>query len=255
MNQPVADENNTEALEQKRKIFSRVDTIRFIESITRFILAALFSGGKIFVPFSPFTASLTAAAGGSAAGVFTLLGGILGYFFAGSLIFALKYIAISFLICVAAFVFRDTEVSYKVWFMPAVAAFMTLCTGFVYAADAGWTSTATTLLFTETVLAGGCAYFYKIALSPWSGRLNFEEGAEIQHTVSVLLFISTLLISLSGVRLFGFISFGRILASLTIFLVAFKCGVGMGCATGISIGLAMDSAADRKSTRLNSSHT
>jgi stage II sporulation protein E len=48
--------------------------------------------------------------------------------------------------------------------------------------------------------------------------------------------------SLAQLTVFGIISVGRTLATLVVFLAAFKGGVGMGCATGVSVGLAMDSA-------------
>jgi stage II sporulation protein E len=126
--------------------------------------------------------------------------------------------------------------------MPVVASVITACITLVTAIDAGWSLPSVALVITDTVLAGGCAFFYKLALSPWSGRLNLEHGSEIIHTVSILILISTLLLSLAQIKVFGIISIGRTAATLIIFLAAFKGGVGMGCATGISVGLAMDAA-------------
>lgn len=218
------------------------DRSRVAEWAVRFAISFVLSGSEIFSGIAPFAVGFTAAAGSASGSIASMLGAIGGYMLSGSFFWAIKYICITVIICTTAIVFRDTAIYRSNWFMPVAAAFVTACITMVTAIDAGWSLPSVALLVTDTVLAGGCTYFYKIALSPWSGRLNLEHGAEIIHTVSILILISTLLLSLAQFKLFGVISIGRTIATLVIFLAAFKGGVGMGCATGISIGLAMDAA-------------
>ena len=212
------------------------------ECLVRFAMGFILAGSQVFQGVAPFALGFIATSG-SASGCFAaLVGAAGGYLLSGTVLWAVKYICIGVILTTATVVFKDTAVFRTGWFMPAVAAFVTGCVDLVPAAGAGWNLSATVLMLTETILAGACAYFYRIALSPWSGRFNLEHSTEIAHTVSVLILISTLLISLAQLKILGVISVGRTLAALIVFLAAFKGGVGMGCATGISVGLAMDAA-------------
>ncbi|WP_143162266.1 SpoIIE family protein phosphatase [Sporobacter termitidis] len=221
---------------------TRMDRPLLVECFVRFAMAFVLSGSQIFSGIAPFAVGFTAAAGSASGSAASLLGAVGGYLLSGSMFWAIKYICIAVIVCTAVVVFRDTGVFHTAWFMPAFAAFVTLCVDIVPAFDDGWALPAVALLLSDTVLAGASAYFYKTALSPWSGRFNLEQGSEIVHTVSVLILISTLLLSLAQLKILGVISVGRTLATLLVFLAAFKGGVGMGCATGISVGLAMDAA-------------
>lgn len=218
------------------------DITRYAEWAVRFAIAFILAGSKIFGGISPFAVGFTAAAKTPSGSIASVLGAVGGYLLSGTFYWSIKYICIAVIVCTATVVFRETGVFHTNWFMPLGAALVTGCVGLVTAIDAGWTVPAIAVLVTDTVLAGGCAFFYKIALSPWSGRFNLEQGSEIVHTVSVLILISTLLISLAQLKVFGIISIGRTAATLIVFLAAFKGGVGMGCATGISVGLAMDAS-------------
>lgn len=219
------------------------DIPRLAEWLVRFAIAFILSGAQIFGFISPFAVGFTAAAASVAGGVASLIGAVTGYLLTGPIFWSIPYISVTIIVATAIVVFRDTQVFRTGWFMPLAAGFIMACIGFVPILRSGWNLPAAAMLATDTILAGGCAYFYKIALSPWSGRFNLEHGSEIIHTVSVLILLSTLLISLAQIEIFGIISIGRSIAALVVFLAAFKGGVGMGCATGISVGLAMDAAA------------
>ena len=221
-----------------RKGFS----IRAAEYTVRFLFGLALSGARIFDTLSPFAVGLTAAAGSPGATVATLLGSIAGYLLFGPFIWAIKYISAAILVCVALIVFRETHLSRSVWFMPFTASIITACVSFVSAADAGWALPATMLMLTDIILAGGCAYFYARALSPWTGDFEYEYNSETVHAVSVLILLSTILIPLSNITLFGVMSVGRAMAVLAVFLTSYMGGVGIGCATGVAIGLAMDAA-------------
>jgi stage II sporulation protein E len=218
------------------------DLPRLAELAVRFAIAFVLSGSQIFGAASPFAVAFIAAATSAAGGIVSLLGAVLGYLITGPIFWSIPYISVAVIVTTAIVVFRDTQVFRSSWFMPVGAAFIMACIGFVPILRSGWNLPDAALMATDVVLAGGCAYFYKIALSPWSGRLNLEHGSEITHTVSILILLSTLLISLAQLKIFGLVSVGRTAATLIVFLAAYKGGVGMGCATGISIGLAMDAA-------------
>ena len=223
---------------EARKGFS----IRAAEYTVRFLFGLALAGARIFDTLSPFAVGLTAAAGSKGAAIATLLGSIVGYLLFGTFGWAIKYISAAILVCVVLIVFRETHVYRSVWFMPLAASIITACVGFVSAAETGWALQATALMMTDIVLAGGCAYFYARALSPWTGNFEYEYNSEAVHAVSVLILLATILIPLSGITVFGVLSVGRTLAVLTVFLTAYMGGVGMGCATGVAIGLAMDAA-------------
>lgn len=222
--------------------FQQTDKARAAELFFRFAIGFILSGSKIFGNVAPFAVGFTASAGTSSGCIASLLGSVVGYLLSGPFFWAIKYICIAIIVMATAIVFRDTQIIKSQWFMPAAASLITACVGIMPALAERWTLASTAMLFSDIVLAGGSAYFYKIALSPWSGRFNLEHSAEIIHTVSVLILLSTLLISLAPLLILDTISVGRIAAVLVVFLASFKGGVGMGCATGISIGLAMDAA-------------
>jgi hypothetical protein len=218
------------------------DKTRVAEWSIRFVIAFILSGAQIFTGISPFAAGFVASAGSSSACVASLAGAVVGYLLSGSFFWALKYICIAIIITATTIVFRDTHIYRTDWFMPIAASFITLCIGIAVTARAGWTLPAAMLMLTDTVLAGGCAYFYKSALSPWSGRFNLEHSSEIIHTVSFLILgfdAAHVTGAAEGIRH----HFGRPGACHARRVsAAFKGGVGMGCAAGVSVGLAMDSA-------------
>ena len=217
-------------------------SVRLAEYSVRFFMGLTLSGARVFGVLSPFAIGMTAVPAGVGAAIATFFGAAVGYLLFGTFAWAVKYMAVAMLISTVTVVFRDTEVYRSSWFMPVAAAFITACITFVSAAEAGWQLSATALLLTDTALAGGSAFFYRTALSPWSGRLDFDRRSEIMHTVSVLILVATVLISLSGIMFFGVLSLGRTAAVLLVLLSAYKGGVGMGCTTGVAIGLAMDTA-------------
>jgi stage II sporulation protein E len=223
-------------------VLRRRDTSRLAEGAVRFIISFILAGSQILSDMSPFAVGFTAAAGTPVGAMASLAGALTGYLLTSSFVWALKYISMCVIVCTATLIFHETEIFSKRWFMPVFTSFVAMCLGSVAAFDAGWTIPAVVRFAADVVLTGGCAYFYKIALSPWSGRFNLEHSAEIVHTVSVLILISTMLISLAQYHIAGVISVGRALAVLVVLLAGYKGGVSMGCATGVAVGLAMDAA-------------
>jgi len=211
--------------------------IRAAEYAARLVLGFLLSSAKIFGNYAPFGIGFIAASGAGLGGLFAIIGAVLGAVGSGGFVWATKYVSICVLIFSAAFVFKDTKLYSKRWFMPFIGGLMTACTGFVYAADAGWSISATAFYIMETVLAGGSAYFYLLVLSPGKSQ---EEG--YRKRISLLILLSTLFISLSGLRIFSFISTGRILAVTAVMTAGYRGGMTWGSVSGIAFGISMDAA-------------
>ncbi len=216
--------------------------IKGTECLVRFLLGMLLAGAKVFGGYAPFGAAVTASSGGGVEGVFSLLGVISGYFALGPIDMAIKYVAISVLIYAIAFAFRGTRVFEMEWVMPLSAAFLAACVGMVYAAREGWTFLPTAMYFTETVLIGGSAYFYKIALAPWGRAKIRADGAELCHTISILILVASGLITLQRIEIAHTISIGRAIAAFIILTAAYRGGMSAGAETGVAFGLSMDIA-------------
>ena len=213
------------------------------ECLVRLALSFVLAMASIFGGYAPFGAAFVAVSGPGIPGIFALVGAIVGYLVNGGFSWALKYIAISVLAFAAAFIFHELKVYQKSWFMPALVSFMGMCIGFVYAADAGWTISATVFFITETILMGGSAYFYNIALSSWASGGQRDDAQELQRAVSLLILGATALIALDGIHLIAGMTLGRLAAQFIVALAAYKGGIGLGSATGVAMGLAMDAAA------------
>jgi stage II sporulation protein E len=217
----------------------------------RFILGVLFASARIFGNYAPFGIGFAASCRAGAGGLFALLGTAVGSAAGAGFNHALKYIAIGVLVYAASSIFQDTFLYDSAWFAPANAALMTACTGFVYAANGGWSLAATAYYISEVVLAGGSAYFYSYALetfvNPFAARavvspldkLEKEESTS-RRRISVLISLATLFICLSPLRVFNVVSLGRVLAVIAVMISGFKGGMAWGCASGVAFGIAMD---------------
>jgi stage II sporulation protein E len=233
-----------EELEQSGRLILKAPAlIRGAECGIRFLLGAVLAGAEILGGYAPFGVALVGASGSGVDGMAALLGACFGYLSFQGLTAGLRYVAAAILTYAVAFAFFDLTLYRKSWFMPLSAAIMCACTGFVYLSDQGWRSADVIFFLTEVLLAGGGAYFFRIAFSPWlEGR---EEGGELtlRQTVSLLVLGGALLITLSQITLFGEISLGRLLAALAVMLTAYRGGMELGAAVGIAAGMAMDLSA------------
>ena len=63
---------------------------------------------------------------------------------------------------------------------------------------------------------------------------------ETRRNISITILLACILISVSRISVFGFISLGRILCVLMIMTIAMSGGMFPGCAMGTALGLAMD---------------
>ena len=218
-------------------------TIRAAEYAVRFAMTFILAGAGMFGVLSPFAAAMTAAAGAGAAGAVSFAGAAAGYLLLCPFRTAVRYLCASALAFAASTAFRSTETLRKSWFAPVCAASAMMCVAFTGVIDAGFTLRSMAVFAADTALAGGGAYFFKTALSPWSGRLEFDRGAELTHTISVLVLLAALLMAVGRIKVFGFVSPGRAAAIAAVMLLAFKGGSGAGCCFGVVLGLAMDASA------------
>ncbi len=214
--------------------------IKGSECAVRFAIGFVLSGARVFGGFSPFGVAFTAASGPGAAGLSGFLGAAIGYILLSGLERTLKYIIISALIFCVSAAFKGTRVFAFDWVMPLSAAFISACIGMVYAAREGWTLFVTAMYFTETILICGGAYFFKLALSPWGGYKKTFGSSELTHTVSVLLLLACCLITVQRIEIGHVFSLGRIAAVFVVLIASYRGGMGVGAATGVSMGLAMD---------------
>lgn len=208
--------------------------------VLHFALGALTGYARIFGSCGPFGIAMVARAGPGLGGVFCLLGSACGYLLAVEISRGLRYIAACVLVYTASFSFQELKVYRRVWFMPSVAAAVTLATGFIAAFETIGTMHAIMALVTEVTLAGGCAYFFTLALS---GAKRESEADELRYSVGLVILLACLLMSLSGVELLQVVSLGRLLAVLFVMMGAYSAGSLAGSASGAALGLAMDIAA------------
>lgn len=211
---------------------------RSAEGLIRFLLAGVLAGGEIFGGYAPFGIGLVACSGSGADGLCALIGSALGYLFFRGFTEGLRYAAACVLVFSVAFAFYDVWLYEKSWFMPLVAAGMDAATGFVYLSGSHWEVRQVVFFVTEIILAGGSAYFYRIAFSPWK---TGEEGSlSTRQTISLFVLAGTLLCALAGITLFGDMSVGRVLGVLLVMGVAHTGGLGRGAAAGVAVGVGMD---------------
>ncbi|MGI6498661.1 MAG: SpoIIE family protein phosphatase [Oscillospiraceae bacterium] len=215
--------------------------LRLAEYGIRFFLGAILASGTLLGGCIPFGLGFVGASGPGLSGLFSLLGCCVGYFLTLSLSAALKYVAASILIFAVSFAFFDVRLYKKAWFMPLFTGILTAATGFVYLPEQGFGASSLILFFTEILLAGASAYFYKIAFSPWVNPK--EEELTRQQAIAILILCMSILATLSQVELPGHISVGRLLAAFLVMLAALQGGMGKGSAVGVSLGVSMDLAA------------
>lgn len=223
------------------EVISLPGTSKTVEYIARFLLGITLSAARLFGAYAPFGSAIVAVSGAKLSGALALLGSILGYLLLGGVMWGFRYAATSFLVFAANYVFKDTKLKKKNWFASVNAVFMMAVTGFPYVIDAGFDLRSVSLFVMELVLSGGCAYFYKIALSPWTP--DKKRGFSIRHTISVLIMAITILAAFSNVRPIGGISVGRIIVCAAVMSVSYHCGAAYGCAAGVIVGIVMDASA------------
>ncbi|NLH00994.1 MAG: SpoIIE family protein phosphatase [Clostridiales bacterium] len=208
--------------------------------ILNFILGFAMSNSLIMTNLAPFGIGIVGQAGADWGGICCLIGTCMGYFLLGGFDWGIKYVATATLVFTVSFVFRDTKVIKKSWFMPCIVSLITGVTSFLNTFEFIDGFPGAVSIFTEVTLAGASTYFFASALTPMK---TGSESAERRQAVSILVLCSCLLMSVCSLEIMNVISGGRFFALMIVLTAAYKGGMLPGCAAGTSLGLAMDMAA------------
>lgn len=226
--------------ESTRKLYRIITAwtpmVQIMHYIARFGAAFLLSRAIIFGEYAPFGIAFSAALGAGNGALFGLLGAVCGYISILHKANGLKYTAICILIYTAGFVFRDTMLCKKRWFMPLAAAISTAAIGFVFVADAGFQLSHLAFYITEICMTALCSYFYQFYCNSTLAKKTENDAVK---RASIALVIATLVIPLTPVTVLGSVSIGRAVAVLLVMLGGYYGGVGFGSAAGIALGLAV----------------
>ncbi len=200
----------------------------------RFLAGFLLSRAVIFEECAPFGVGFVAASGSGAGGLFSLLGAVCGYMSLWGDLESLKYVAVLVLVFCAAFVFRGTAAARRVFFVPVVTLITGALIGLVFVLGQGFSAVELLLFVTELTLMAAGSYFYKVALD------GAQEEGDLRRSIGQLVLMATLLLSLSGWVMFGVVHPARVFACVFVLQSAHQGGVGVGSATGLAVGLAID---------------
>lgn len=213
--------------------------VRLAQWAIRFLLGAALAGGTVLGGAAPFGVALVGASGAGGEGFAALLGSVLGYLLCRGLEDGLRYAAAAILIFSVSFAFFDVKLYRKSWFMPVTAALLTGAARLITTAPHRWTTAAVAGLLGELTLVAAGVYIFRVAFSAW--ETPGEEGdTTLRQRVAIALLGVAVLLSLSELRLAGFLSLGRLLAVYGVLLAARAGGFGAGAAAGLVAGLAMD---------------
>lgn len=205
--------------------------------ILNFLLGMVLATIPLFNGSAPFGIAIAARAVGGISSLMCALGASLGYLLSFGFQEGIKSVAAVVLVFTAGFVFQDSGLYRRSFFMPSIAAFFTLLTSFLgyYTAEAG--SYMLLPLIAQTILAFGSVYFFAEAFE--RGEV-LTEAAELRRGVSIVYLFACLLMALSRAVLFETVSLGRVCAILLIQIAAYRGGPLCGAATGVLLGCAMD---------------
>ena len=206
-----------------------------------FLTGFLMSAARFEGTAAPFGAAAVAQAGAGLNGVASLAGACLGYLAVGGMAWGIRYAAACVLIFTAGFIFIDSKLRPRLWFMPVLTASVMAATGLLGGLAAGDEPLELILpAVIEAVLSAGAVCFFREALSMGD---RSTEASEKRHDAAVIVFAACALMALSRLVIMDVISVGRTLALVLVMTCALKGGSLAGAAAGTAFGLAMDAAA------------
>ena len=171
---------------------------------TYFLTGFLMSAARIAGSAAPFGAAVVAQAGAGLNGVASLAGACLGYLAVGGLAWGIRYAAACVLIFTVGFIFIDSRVRGRVWFMPACAAAIMAATGLLGGLSSGQEPAKLIVpALAEAVLSAGAVCFFREALSTAE---RTTEAAVKRHDAAVIVFAACALMALSRLNIMGVIS-------------------------------------------------
>lgn len=255
--EPRREARKTQLREGARRAWRTTALRRCLEWGFRLALGAALAAGQVLEGCHPFGVAFVAACGPGAGGFAALLGAVGGYLLSLGLEEALRYAACSILVFSVSFAFYDLAVYRKRWFLPLAAAFLNALTGLATLRRRAFLRPAAVypVLAAEVALTVLGVYAFQVAFTLWRGRredgsLADTVGAEggeatFRQRVCLVLLAMAVLISLSGLKLAGTVSVGRLAAVWLTLWAGYTFGVGGGTAVGLCVGLAMDLAGHR----------
>ena len=212
------------------------------EAAIHFLLSAVLAGISLPGGEAPFGTALTAAAGSGICGAAAALGACLGSLCLLGFSQGMRHGAAAILIFAVAFAFYDLKVLRRAWAMPAVAALLSFFTGSVLLARTGWTGDAIFSLTAEALLTAACAWCYRGVLLPMRTHREDRLLSPVRRA-GLLVLLSTLLMALAPLSLFGPVTAGGCLAALGALAAAWQGGAAAGAVAGVAMGGALDLAA------------
>lgn len=206
-----------------------------ITGVQRFVLCAVLAQGTILGGYMPFGLAMTAALMARGAGLSALGGLVCGVMLRGDGFHGGIYAAAALLVLCVMSVCAGLRVMSERWFAPCVATFASAACTFVFLPlGAELTAPAVlTFLLVQGITFGVC-WMYGAAFAPPRDENDWR------RPVTLLVLTVTVLLSLSGINLFGVFAPARAGALLLVLAAAYLGGPAAGAAAGVAFGAAMD---------------
>lgn len=206
-----------------------------ITGVQRFVLCAVLAQGTILGGYMPFGLAMTAALMARGAGLSALGGLVCGVMLRGDGFHGGIYAAAALLVLCVMSVCAGLRVMSERWFAPSVATFASAACTFVFLPlGAELTAPAVlTFLLVQGITFGVC-WMYGAAFAPPRDENDWR------RPVTLLVLTATVLLSLSGINLFGVFAPARAGALLLVLAAAYLGGPAAGAAAGVAFGAAMD---------------
>ena len=206
-----------------------------ITGVQRFVLCAVLAQGTILGGYMPFGLAMTAALMARGAGLSALGGLVCGVMLRGDGFHGGIYAAAALLVLCVMSVCAGLRVMSERWFAPGVATFASAACTFVFLPlGAELTAPAVlTFLLVQGITFGVCC-MYGAAFAPPRDENDWR------RPVTLLVLTATVLLSLSGINLFGVFAPARAGALLLVLAAAYLGGPAAGAAAGVAFGAAMD---------------
>ena len=203
-----------------------------ITGAQRFVLCAVLAQGTILGGYMPFGLAMTAALMARGAGLSALGGLVCGVMLRGDGFHGGIYAAAALLVLCVMSVCAGLRVMSERWFAPGVATFASAACTFVFLPlGAELTAPAVlTFLLVQGITFGVC-WMYGAAFAPPRDENDWR------RPVTLLVLTATVLLSLSGINLFGVFAPARAGALLLVLAAAY---LGGPAAAGVAFGAAMD---------------
>ena len=206
-----------------------------ITGVQRFVLCAVLAQGTILGGYMPFGLAMTAALMARGAGLSALGGLVCGVMLRGDGFHGGIYAAAALLVLCVMSVCAGLRVMSERWFAPGVATFASAACTFVFLPlGAELTAPAVlTFLLVQGITFGVC-WMYGAAFAPPRDENDWR------RPVTLLVLTATVLLSLSGINLFGVFAPARAGALLLVLAAAYLGGPAAGAAAGVAFGAAID---------------